>query len=294
VQKNIRTTRRELLFGSAAALTIASGLTSATVAALAGQLSAITPLTVAIQSGPLRLVGMVLQPPGSGPFPTVLFSHGGITTEESGIYDANAVGPVFAKHGYLFLYLFRRGHGQSQGEFLPDVLAREAVVNGEAARRRLQLRLLTTDHLDDVLAGLSYLKSHAAVDHERVAVVGHSFGGQATLLAAERDKSIRAVVTFAAAALSWENSPELRDRLLGCVRNIAAPIFLTHAANDYSTEPGRQMAAELARLNRTHELKIYPAVGKTAGDGHTAVFTDAAHWEPDVFAFLDRHMRDDR
>ena len=115
-----------------------------------------------------------------------------------------------------------------------------------------------------------------------------------TLLAAERDTSIRAVVTFAAAAVAWESSPELRERLFACVRNIAAPIFLMHAANDYSTAPGQQLAAELAKHNRAPELKIYPPVGTTPDDGHNAVYTDTAHWETDVFAFLDRYMSNRR
>jgi dipeptidyl aminopeptidase/acylaminoacyl peptidase len=155
----------------------------------------------------------------------------------------------------------------------------------------LQLILLTGDQLDDVTAGLSFLRSRAGVDSERIALVGHSFGGQLTLLAAERDKRVRAVITFAAAAQSWEGSSELRERLLAALRNIGAPVFLTHAANDYSVVPGQVMAAELARLGRSHQLRIYPSVGDTPAAGHDAVYTDISTWEDDVFRFLDEHMR---
>lgn len=83
---------------------------------------------------------------------------------------------------------------------MQDVLQREKDTKGEKARKRLQFVLLTTDHLDDVTAGLLFLKNLPGVDSRRIAVVGHSFGGQLTLLAAERDTSLRAAVTFSAAA----------------------------------------------------------------------------------------------
>ncbi len=88
---------------------------------------------------------------------------------------------------------------------MQDVLQREKDTKGEKARKRLQFVLLTTDHLDDVTAGLLFLKNLPGVDSRRIAVVGHSFGGQLTLLAAERDTSLRAALTFSAAASSWEN-----------------------------------------------------------------------------------------
>jgi dipeptidyl aminopeptidase/acylaminoacyl peptidase len=154
----------------------------------------------------------------------------------------------------------------------------------------LQLQLQEVE-LGDVIGGLAFLRSHPGVDRRRVAIAGHSFGGQLTLLAAERDTGVRAAVTFAAAANSWGNSPELRERLLVAIQRIQIPIFLTHAANDFSVLPGQVLAAELARLKRPHELKIYPAVGDMPAAGHGAVYSDIASWESDVFRFLDEHVR---
>jgi carboxymethylenebutenolidase len=250
----------------------------------------VAPQRVVVPSGTLRLTALLWTPTGSGPFPAVLFNHGGNRTESE---KAQALGPVFAKHGYLFLYLFRRGYGLSadQGEFMRDILDREAQARGEEARKRLQLRLLTTDHLDDVMAGLGFLKRVANVDSGRVVVGGHSTGGQLTLLALERDKSVRAAVAFSPAAQTWEGSPELQKRLLAAARSIETPIFLTHPANDFSIVPGQKLSAELTRLRRPHELKIYPAVGDSPTAGHQAVYTDIATWEPDVFRFLEKHVR---
>jgi carboxymethylenebutenolidase len=248
--------------------------------------TATVPETVIVSSGALRLTGLLWKPPGAGPFPAIMFSHGG-GRDPNG---AQAIGPVFAKHGYVFLYLFRRGHGPSstQGEFIGDVVAREA---SEEARRRRQLVLLTTDHLDDVHAGLSFLKNLRSVDSQRIGVAGHSAGGQLALFAAERDSTMRAAITFAAAAQGWEGSPELRERLLTTVRNLRSPALLMHAANDFSTAPGETMAEEMKLLKKPHQLKIYPSVGETAAAGHQAVYTDVSTWEKDVFSFLDEHLR---
>jgi pimeloyl-ACP methyl ester carboxylesterase len=111
------------------------------------------------------------------------------------------------------------------------------------------------------------------------------------LLEAERDTTIRAVVTFGAAAGSWEGSAEVRARLLAAVGRITVPALLIHTANDYSVTPGNAMAVEFARLSKPYELKMYPPVGQTTSDGHNFLYTDVALWEDDVFKFLDQAVR---
>jgi len=232
------------------------------------------------------------------PSPAVLFVHGSGTDalHTSGLAITEAaerLAPTFIKHRYAFLYLFRRGQGLSadQGPFMQDVLQREKDTKGEEARKHSQFVLLTTDHLEDVTAGLSFLKSLPGVDSRRIAVVGHSFGGQLTLLAAEHDSTLRAAVTFSSAASSWESSSEVRERMLTAVRKTTVPIMLLHAENDYSTAPGKAMADELGRLGKPHVLKIFPPVGRTTDDGHNFVYTAVGEWEADVFGFLDQYVR---
>lgn len=257
------------------------------------------PQTVEVASGSLRLKALLWKPAGRGPVPAVLFNHGRSTDPQTHYRQvtiteaASILGPVFVKHGYAFLYLFRRGEGLSadQGPFIGDLLEQEEATNGEVARRHLQYLLMTSDHLNDALAGLGFLKTLPQVDAHRIAVVGHSFGGQITLLAAERDSTVRAAVAFAAAANSWDGSAELRVALLDTARKITVPIMLLQTSNDYSVMPGRALAAEMARLSKPHVLKIYPSFGHTADDGHNLVYLDIARWEKDVFRFLDEHVR---
>jgi carboxymethylenebutenolidase len=255
--------------------------------------------TVVVPSGKLRLKAFLWKPNGSGPFPTVLFCHGSGGTDAdhtAGLritQAAEKLAPLFLKHGYAFLYLFRRGQGLSadQGPFMQDILQREEGTKGKEARQHLQFILATTDHLDDVLAALTFLKGAPAIDPKRIALAGHSFGGQLTLLAAEHDNTVRAAVTFGAAADSWERSPKLRERLRSAAEKITAPIMLIQAVNDYSTAPSQELADELERLHKPHLLKIYPAVGQTPDDGHNFLYLAIPQWEHDVFGFLDEYLK---
>jgi dienelactone hydrolase len=127
--------------------------------------------TVTVRSGALNLRALLWRPAGRGPFPAVLFNHGsghGVGPESAGHlpphtfeWQAAALGPVFARHGYVFLYLSRRGAGLSadQGVNSTDRLDKEQAAHGEEARNRLQVQLLDTDELNDALAGLRFLRA---------------------------------------------------------------------------------------------------------------------------------------
>ncbi len=257
------------------------------------------PETLPIHSGSATLHAMLWRPQGSGPFPGILLNHGSGRTREDlerlGPYEQNAkkLGPVFARHGYVFLYLFRRGVGLSadQGANAVHLMNSESAANGQEARNALQLQLLENREMADALSGLKFLRELPYVDARDVAVVGHSFGGSLTLLLAEREPSLRAVVVFSGAGYSFDRSPELRARLLAAVDHIAAPIFFIHAENDYSLSSGKVLAARREQIGKPHRLKIYPPIGHTVDDGHDFLHLGVNIWEPDVFAFLDENMR---
>jgi carboxymethylenebutenolidase len=257
------------------------------------------PETVLIHSGSASLHAMLWRPLGRGPFPSVLLNHGSGRTREDlerlGPYEQNAerLGPVFARHGYVFLYLFRRGVGLSadQGANAVDLMNSESAAHGQEARNALQLKLLENREMTDTLSALKFLRALPYVDPKDVAAVGHSFGGSLTVLLAEREPSLRAVVVFSGAGYSFDRSPELRTRLLAAVDHIAAPVFFIHAENDYSLSSGKVLDARRQQIGKPHRLKIYPPIGHTVDDGHDFLHLGVNIWEPDVFAFLDENMQ---
>jgi carboxymethylenebutenolidase len=257
------------------------------------------PESLVIRSGSATLHAMLWRPPGRGPFPAILLNHGSGRTSEDlqrlGPYEHNAatLGPVFARHGYVFLYLYRRGVGPSadQGANAIDLMNRESAAHGQDARNALQLQLLEGREMTDARAALAFLRARPYVDAGDVALVGHSFGGSLTVLMAEREPNLRAVVIFSAAGYSFDRSPELRARLLAAVDHVAEPVFFIHAENDYSLSSGKALDARRELVGKPHRLKIYPPIGDTVDEGHDFLHRGVNIWEPDVFAFLGENMR---
>src|ERR1700677_3548994 len=79
---------------------------------------------VSFPSGELTLQGILYKPEGTGPFPAILYNHGsaaGMLSEQA----FEALGPVFASHGWVFFGPYRRGQGRSPaaGPYIGDEIA---------------------------------------------------------------------------------------------------------------------------------------------------------------------------
>src|SRR5262245_39129751 len=129
------------------------------------------PTKISVNSGNVTLEAWMYRPQGSGPFPAVLVNHGSGRTREQlgrlGPYEhmAEIIGPVFTRHGYVLLYLFRRGVGPSTGAGKNAIdLMDEAAAHGQDARNVLQLQLLEGREMSDALAALTRLRQVPDVD----------------------------------------------------------------------------------------------------------------------------------
>jgi dienelactone hydrolase len=253
------------------------------------------PDTVSVQSGKLTLKGLLWRPAGTGSFPTVIFCHGsyGGADTTNAVQQISLLGPVFAKNGYIFLSLFRRGVGlsQGQGESIGELMYYAFKQKGQEERNKVQLNKLETDELHDMISGLKFLRRRQDVDKNNIVVTGHSFGGSLALLLAEHEPHLKAVVVFAAAGYSWNLSPQLRTCLINAVKKITVPIMIIHAQNDYSTNPGYALDSILNKLHKPHLLKMYPKFGNSLNEGHNIIFLSTRTWEADVFKFLHESLR---
>jgi len=201
-----------------------------------------------------------------------------------------ALGPVFASHGWVFFGPYRRGQGlsASAGPYIGDQIAAAKKSGGISAGAAAMVRLLETDHLNDQLSALAWLRKQRFVQADRVAVAGNSFGGIEAVLGAERGNYCAAVAS-AAGAQSWALAPELQSSMIRAVRNANAPIFFFQAANDYDLSPSKTLSSVMKQVNKTYEVKIYPPYGNSPQEGHTFGYFAGAVWANDVFRFLNQH-----
>lgn len=244
---------------------------------------------VSFQSGNLTLYGVLYKPEGAGPFPAVLYNHGsaaGMLNNEA----FEALGPVFAKRGWIFFAPYRRGQGlsASAGLYIGDEIEAARKNGGMRAAAATMVRLLETDQLNDQLAALAWLQKREFVQARRIAVAGNSFGGVEAVLGAERG-SYCAAIDASGGAESWALAPELQVSMTRAVRNAHVPIFFFQPENDYDLAPSRVLSAAMKSSGKTFEMKIYPAFGKSNQEGHSFSYLGSSVWADDVFGFLEQN-----
>lgn len=238
---------------------------------------------VVFPSGGRQLHGFLWKPEGSGPFRAIVWNHGSEKLPGS----QPALAQFYTAHSYVFFVPHRRGQGRSAGDYIQDQIAQ-----APPSERALRMVELQQDEMDDVIAGLNYLKSQPFVDPAKIAISGCSYGGIQTLLAGERDLGVKALVPFAPGAMSWERNSLLPDLLIRAVDRAKAPVFLIQAENDYSLDPSHVLSREAYKKHKDFQSKIYLAFGKSHQDGHWGFCSTATEvWGTDVLAFLEAQMK---
>ena len=244
---------------------------------------------ITFPSGIVTLHGVLYMPEGKGPFPAVLYNHGSAPGMLSNKAFAE-LGPLFASRGWIFFAPWRRGQGLSAnaGPYIGDEIAAANKLGGLPAAATTAIRLLKTDHLNDQLAGLQWLQRQPFAMPSRIAVMGNSFGGIETILGAEHGRYC-AAIDASGAAESWALAPELQALLTESVQHAEAPIFFFQAANDYDLAPSKTLSDAMKKAGKKYEVKIYPAFGTSAEEGHSFAYMGSATWAEDVFRFLKQY-----
>jgi len=237
-------------------------------------------------SGNLRIQAHLYKPDGDGPFSAVIYNHGTRDGRERTPTAFPHVGRMLTRAGYAVLVPERRGYGKSDGE----IWWKE--VGSDQSRLISRLQAET----DDVLAGIDYLRGLSYVDTKRLAVMGWSFGGVVSMLAAARGAAFLAAVDQAGGALTWDGNSHMRSALIGAAEKSTIPTLFMVAKNDRTTASVTTLADVFKKRNVPHKLVIYepftPSQGGRVAPGH-AIFSSqgASLWENDVAEFLGRYLR---
>lgn len=244
---------------------------------------------ITYKSGDLTLKGVVYKPKGSGPFPAVLYNHG----SAPGMLNAQAadiLGPLYVNRGWIFFMPYRRGQGLSEtaGPYIMDQVEAARKTGGKKAAAEKMTELLKTDHLNDQLSALDWLKQQSYVKAKQIAVAGNSFGGIETVLGAEK-ASYCAAINAAGAAQSWSDAPTVQTLMIDAVRNSKAPIFFFQAENDFDLSPSKVLSEAMKTAAKPYQIKFYPPFGTSAKEGHSFAYMGSSVWAEDVFNFLNKN-----
>lgn len=237
---------------------------------------------VTFPSGDLTLTGYVFRPAGDGPFPAIVWNHGS-EQDPGSSREFDLVAAVFVPAGYVVIAPERRGHGKSQGEYIGDTLKKEGA--------QALAQEMAGPQLDDQLAGLAYLETLPYVDKSRIGVVGCSYGGIQTMMAAERGADYKAAVALSPGAESWNGNKPLQARMLQAADNAKIPVLLIHPAKDASTAPGYALAQELIKAGKPYGLMIFPPIGTDDQQGHCFGGGGGDKiWGPSALQFLAQYI----
>lgn len=209
---------------------------------------------VTFQAGDHMLKAYLNVPKGTGPFPVVIYLHGGLGPIVAG--DPKAVSAAIAKLGYI--------------GFAP--------VRGKNST--------IPDNVKEMMAAIEYVKQLDNVDSKQMAIVGFSRGGLLAYMASTRRTDLKAFVLMAPAP----GGGALR-RFMSDARRVSAPALLLVAKNDTRQADHvtitQQLHNTLKAAKKESTLIVYPPFGR---DGHQLFFqVRQKHWS-DIEKFLKKHL----
>src|SRR5262245_19785450 len=84
---------------------------------------------VTFKSGSLTLVGYRFKPDGDGPFPALIWNHGS-EQDPANSAQFDGIASVFVPAGYVVFAPVRRGHSDSEGQYISDTVNAERTAKG--------------------------------------------------------------------------------------------------------------------------------------------------------------------
>lgn len=229
-----------------------------------------------------KLQAWLWRPAGPGPFPALVYNHG--SEKDPMVGTESQIGIFFVSHGYAVLFPYRRGAGKSEGRYWRD--GTDTLPDDE--EEPITIARLVEDN-DDVVTAIEWLRGQPWIARDDISVGGCSFGGIEALFTAERPvPGLRAALDFAGAAMSWDDSPRLRERLLRAVEHARVPIFFLQAENDFNTAPSKILSDAMRQKHLPHRMRIFDSFGDGSHRAGHAAFCNMGwdYWGDDVLDFL--------
>lgn len=234
------------------------------------------------------LTATLYQPPGAGPFPVVVLSHGSPARARQrdlmGRYRLIPQIREIVGMGFAVLVPMRRGYGTSPGDYVEGygscTAPRFAASGAQSAR--------------DVLSAVDYVRGRPSLDAGRIVLMGQSAGGFASLAAgAAAPPGVVGVVNMAGGrgGNGVDGVPCAADAMAaviaGYARSLRAPVLWLYSENDRYFGPAASRAwfEAFEQAGGKGRYVLAPAHGN---DGHLLFYANdgIAVWSPIVRNFL--------
>lgn len=184
----------------------------------------------------------IASPEGPGPHPAILVIGGMHGPGSSEMLAAERL----ADNGFVGVVpdLFHRG---------PMCLTPD-----ELQDRRRQMQNIDT--IADINATIDYLKQQSFIAN-RIGIMGFCMGGRVSYMMASRNPDIRAAVDCYGGGVFEADGPGPTP--FETTADINCPVMILDGEQDEHPSPDqvRQIAAELEKFGKVHEVHIYPEVG---------------------------------
>lgn len=255
-------------------------------------------LPLVMDGKPVEVAAHLYKPPGDGPFPLVIYSHGrsGNPAERARLEYPMAVGHgnYWLRRGFTVVAPVRVGYGATGGPDVehPGTRWRGAVCDSDPDFTRAALNARRT-----VAAVHEWAVRQPWVRADRILLVGQSMGGMTAVAAGAANlPGVVGAVNFAGGAGGHPSvspgrscKPEaLADTWRSFGREIKVPNLWLYAANDqyWGAETPKAWHDAFKEGGSDTELVMTPAL--EGRDGHQLLLHGARLWSPPLDAFLRR------
>jgi dienelactone hydrolase len=248
--------------------------------------------SVPVPQAGASIVVTSFRPPGTGPFPWLVLSHGSATTAEANraIGRYRPLPPIreWVRRGYAVVAPVRRGYGASGGEKFGDAY-------GSCSRP--DFRRAGEGAAQDLLATIGWAKAQADLNARHWLLVGQSAGGFASIFtASKRPDGLVAVLAFAPGRggdpATRPGEPCGSDRMAQLYASIApqttVPVLWFYAENDQFIGPRVQKLwfESFRSAGGRGELVVVPPFPERYGHGVFPSTAGTPLWTPVVARFF--------
>jgi dienelactone hydrolase len=229
----------------------------------------------------MTLEATIFKPPGTGPFPLLVFNHGKDSEPDAHKQERSRPWVIireFVTRGYVVVAPNRQGFSRSDGKYA----LRDCNVTADGLRQ-----------IEDVRATVSYMFTQPYVDASRILISGASQGGLISIAYGTRpDSGVRALINFNGGSRQvgcqgWERN--IVNAYSSYGRSSRLPSIWVYGKNDQFWSP--ELVQQMVNAFRSAGGKAeFVDIGVFKNDAHRIVgdADGTSIWWPSVETFLSR------